>query len=252
MKKTPVISLKKVNKVYPLQLGRFSLSGQLLFKKTKHFSALKNISFQIFSGERVGLVGPNGSGKTTLLRIISGATLQDSGSVIVRGKIVSLIELGVGFHQEITGRSNIFINGLILGMNKDEISTKLQSIIDFADIGNFIDEPMYSYSQGMKLRLAFAIAVHSQPDILLLDEAIGVGDEQFRKKCDLMIHRMSERGVTIIVVTHWVELLRRYCQKIIWIEKGKLMKIGGLEMLNPSEDKVRIKKFQKYQSKKVK
>lgn len=232
-KNLPIISLSNVTKKYQLHHEKPTFSEQILNKqRTEIFTALSDISIEFFKGEKIGIIGTNGSGKTTLLKIIAGITTPTSGKVHTVGRIVSLIDLEAGFHPELTGEENIFLNGLIVGMNKKEIKNKFKDIVNFADIGKFIDAPLYTYSEGMKLRLGFSIAVHADPDILILDEGISVGDENFQKKSSGKISEFFKLGKTIIVVTHWLEFLEKNCTKILWLEKGKIFKQGKINILS--------------------
>jgi ABC-type polysaccharide/polyol phosphate transport system ATPase subunit len=196
------------------------------------FQALKDISFEIFKGEKVGIIGPNGSGKTTILKLIAGIATPTTGEISTKGRVVSLIELEAGFHPELTGEENIYLNGLIVGMTRAEIDKKYQKIIKFSGLKKFIDSPLYTYSSGMSLRLGFSIAVHSDPDILLLDEAIAVGDEEFRKKSLEKINEFFKQGRTIVSVSHWLDYLRTNCTRIIWVENGKVIKDGGVWVID--------------------
>jgi len=180
---------------------------------------------EINKGEKVGIIGPNGSGKTTLLKIIAGITSQTSGKIITDGKIVSLIDLEAGFHPDLIGEQNIYLNGMVLGMSKLEIKDKISQIIDFADIGQFIDVPMFTYSEGMKLRLGFSVAVHADPDILILDESMNAWDIDFQKKAQKKIEEFFKMGKTILIVTHWLDFVRKNCNKVITLEKGRISKL---------------------------
>ncbi len=233
MKKKLAVELKSINKVYLLHHQKPTLSEQLLKGQfTEKFHALRDISVQIYQGERVGIIGGNGSGKTTLLKIIAGITNPNSGIVKTHGRVVSLIDLEAGFHPDLTGIENIYLNGLVIGMSRNEVKKKLSQIIAFADIDKFIDTPLYSYSQGMKLRLGFSVAIHSNPDILILDEAIGVGDEDFLEKITEEIHDLYKQKKTLIMVSHGLDFLEKNCHKIIWIENGKIKKTGTLTVIN--------------------
>lgn len=221
-KKIPVISLKNISKVYTLHHEKPTFVETVLKKGYREqYTALNNINLEIYAGEKVGIIGPNGAGKTTLLKIISGITTPTSGRVKVKGKVVSLIGLDAGFHEELTGEENIFLNGLIIGMSKEEIQQKFSSIVAFADIKQFIDAPLFTYSQGMRLRLGFAVAVHSDPDILIIDEGFSVGDEGFRKKSSDKIEEFFRAGKTVVMVSHWVEMLREICGRMISLENGE-------------------------------
>ena len=189
-------------------------------------TALQEITFQVDRGESFGVVGRNGSGKSTLLKIISGILKPTSGSVTVDGRISALIELGAGFHPEITGRENVYINGIMLGLTRREIDRRFPQIIEFAGIGEYLDQPVKTYSSGMYVRLGFAVAVHADPDILLIDEVLAVGDEEFAQKCLGKIQEMKYRGVTLMVVTHQLDLIRTLCDRTLWLDHGKMAAIG--------------------------
>lgn len=234
--KNIVIEMKGIIKKYRLFHEKSTLVENILGKsKKENFEALKGISLKIRAGEKVGIIGSNGSGKTTLLKIISGITTMNYGELVVRGKIVSLIDLSAGFHPELTGEENIAINALLVGMSKKEAEKKKKEIIKYADIGRFIDAPVYAYSSGMKLRLGFAIAVASNPDIIILDEEVSAGDKDFQEKSMKKIDEFVKKGKTLLVVSHWMDFLKKNCQKIIWLEKGKIVAQGGMEVLRKYE-----------------
>lgn len=231
-KKEIAISLKNISKKYVLHHEKPTFIEQITkHRRDESFLALNNITLKIEKGKRVGIIGANGSGKTTLLKIIAGITHPTSGEIVVNGKIVSLIELTAGFHPDLTGEENIFLNGMIIGMRKKEIKKKFSEIIKFADIGQFIDSPLYTYSEGMKLRLGFSIAVHADPDILILDEGITVGDADFQKKARKKIQQFFDEGKTVIVVTHWIEFLQKNCDRILIMRKGEILMDGGADLL---------------------
>lgn len=188
--------------------------------------ALQDITFDVDKGESFGIIGRNGSGKSTLLKLISGILKPTSGSLAVDGRISALIELGAGFHPEITGRENIYINGIMLGLTRREIDRKFPHIVEFADIGEYLDEPVKTYSSGMYVRLGFAVAVHVDPDILLIDEVLAVGDEEFSQKCIAKIQEMKYRGVTMLFVTHQLDLVRNLCDRALWLDHGEIAGIG--------------------------
>ena len=201
------------------------------------FFALENVSFEVKKGEAFGIIGQNGSGKTTLLRIINGIFPPDRGKISVRGRIGALIAVGAGFHPHMTGRENIYLNGTILGMTKKEINDKFREIIDFADIGEFIDAPVSTYSSGMTVRLGFAIAIHSNSEILLADEVLAVGDLNFALKCYRKIAEYRGKGGAIILISHNMHMIRHLCQKVVWIQNGKMINTGDvLEMCNKYEE----------------
>lgn len=235
MKKTKALAvqLSHVTKKYVLRHEKPTLVEQL-FKRPRHeqFTALKNVSLNIHAGEKVGIIGDNGSGKTTLLKIIANITVPTSGTIRSQGKIVSLIDLESGFHPDLTGEENIYLNGLVIGMSKPEIKAAFDNIVKFADIKEFMDAPLYTYSAGMKLRLGLAVAVHSNPDILILDEAIMVGDQNFQEKTSQKIEEFFRAGKTILVVTHWMEFLKKHAQRVVWLENGKVKADGSLRVIN--------------------
>lgn len=185
------------------------------------FWAVDNVSFELKKGETLGIIGPNGSGKTTLLRMLNGIFMPDKGSIEIKGRVGALIQVGAGFHPMLTGRENIYINGAILGMSKREIDKKFDSIIDFADIGDFLDSPVKHYSSGMYVRLGFAIAVHCEPDILLVDEILAVGDAGFQNKCFNAVGKLREDGATTVLVSHNMHVVSTFTQKLLFINDGK-------------------------------
>jgi ABC-type polysaccharide/polyol phosphate transport system ATPase subunit len=228
------MSLENVSKAYHLW-GRRSqfatLKSALLgrdLRPTPEESvlALKNVSFAVHRGEAFGIIGRNGSGKSTLLKIVSGILKPTSGSLQVNGRIAALIELGAGFHPEISGRENVYINGIMLGLSKREIDQRFDKIIEFAGIGDFLDQPVKTYSSGMYVRLGFAVAVHVDPEILLIDEVLAVGDEEFSQKCVAKIQEMKYRGVTLLFVTHQLDQVRNLCDRALWLDHGESAAIG--------------------------
>ncbi len=190
------------------------------------FWALDDVSFEVKKGETIGIIGANGSGKSTLLKLLNGIFMPDRGRIEVKGRVGALIEVGAGFHPLLTGRENVYINGAILGMSKREIDRKFNEIVNFADIGDFIDAPVKHYSSGMHVRLGFAIAVHSEPDILLVDEVLAVGDIQFRMKCINKIKEIQSAGKAILYVTHDMTTVKKMCNSCIWLNEGHMMKAG--------------------------
>ncbi len=231
-KKEIAIELKNVSKHYILHHEKPTFSERLVHRTKKEvFTALDDISLTIYKGEKVGIIGRNGAGKTTLLKIIAGITTSNSGSLKTNGKIVSLIDLEAGFHPDLSGEENIFLNGMVIGMTKKEIKQKFQKIVAFADIGQFIDAPLYTYSAGMKLRLGFSIAVHADPDILILDEGITAGDQDFQEKSMKKINEFFKAGKTILVVTHWIEFLEKNVERIIWVDEHRVKKDGNIKII---------------------
>ena len=183
--------------------------------------AVRDVSFAVDRGEAFGIIGRNGSGKSTLLKLISGILKPTSGSVRVNGRVAALIELGAGFHPEITGRENIYINGIMLGLSRKEIDARFDQIVAFSGIPEFIDQPVKTYSSGMYVRLGFAVAVHVDPDVLLIDEVLSVGDEEFSAKCVAKIQEMKYRGVTLVFVTHQLDQVRNLCDRALWLDHGE-------------------------------
>jgi len=190
------------------------------------FWALRDISFEVPRGTTFGLIGHNGSGKSTLLKLLAGVHRQTSGSIITNGRISALLELGAGFHGELTGRENIYLNGSILGLSKRQIDQSMEKIIEFADIGEFIDAPVKVYSSGMYVRLGFSIAVTVEPEILIVDEIIAVGDEEFQRKCFDYLFELRKRGTTVVLVTHSMGLVQDLCDDALWLDHGRIQRIG--------------------------
>ena len=190
------------------------------------FDAVKNVSFEVSKGQMLGLIGRNGSGKSTLLKIIAGVYRPTSGTVQVKGSVAPLIELGAGFHHELTGRENILINGLLMGYSKREMQEREQRIVDFAAIGDFIDSPVKQYSSGMYMRLAFSVATEIDPEILLIDEILAVGDAPFRQKCFDRLQAFRKAGKTIVFVTHSMEQVATHCDRAILIDHGSIVAAG--------------------------
>lgn len=193
------------------------------------FNAVDNVSFEVKRGRTFGLVGHNGSGKSTLLKMLAGVYRQTSGDIRVDGRVSALLELGAGFHRELTGRENVRLNGAILGMSARQISESMDGIIDFSELGRFIDVPVKQYSSGMFVRLGFAIAVMLQPEILIVDEVIAVGDEAFQRKCFDHIYKLRSQGTTIALVTHSMALAREMCDEAIWLDHGQAKAQGPIE-----------------------
>jgi len=207
----------------PLRLFR---NGSSREPAADYFWALKDICLDVQQGEIVGLIGRNGAGKTTLLKILTRITKPTSGRASVRGRVGSLLEVGTGFHTELTGRENVYFSGSIMGMQKKEINQKFDEIVEFAGVGKFIDTPLKHYSTGMQTRLAFAVAAHLEPEVLLVDEVLAVGDLEFQKKCLGRMEKVSQGGRTIILVSHQMNQIRRLCKKVAWLDEGQIKKVG--------------------------
>ena len=193
------------------------------------FWALTDVSFEIRAGESVGIIGPNGAGKSTLLKILSRIVTPTRGQAEIRGRLGALLEVGTGFHQELTGRENVFLNGSILGMSRAETAAKLDSIVEFAGVEPFLDTPVKRYSSGMYLRLAFAVAAHVEPDIMIVDEVLAVGDAEFQKRCIAKVQSLADDGRTVLFVSHQVSLVRTLCSRLIRIEAGTVKADGPTE-----------------------
>lgn len=196
---------------------------------SEKFHALKNVSLEVKTGETVALLGLNGSGKSTLLKHISGVMLPDSGTVRTRGRVAGLIEVGAGFHPDLSGRDNVYLNGAILGMTEQQVNDRFDDIVEFSEIGQFIDTEVKFYSSGMYLRLAFSVAVHTGPEVFLIDEILAVGDEPFQRKCIDKIQELARNGKTLVVVSHDLDLVSRICARGILLEHGNLMFDGPID-----------------------
>lgn len=229
----PVITFTKVTKKFSLQAQKtFKEFLPALFRgqQTKNnFTALSNISFIVNRGETVGIIGPNGSGKSTILKLIAGVMTPTSGTITVSGKVSPLIELGAGFHPELTGRENIYLNAAILGLGQKAIDQKMDQIITFSELKKFIDQPIKYYSSGMYMKLAFSVAIHVDPQILLIDEILTVGDLAFQQKCFAKMEEFKKQGITIIYVSHNLASVKSFCQKILYVNNSTLIKIGSPE-----------------------
>jgi ABC-type polysaccharide/polyol phosphate transport system ATPase subunit len=221
------IKLVGVTKIYSIHHEKPTLAERIFDHKNENFTALKNLSLIIKKGEKVGIIGANGSGKTTLLKLITGISTPTKGEVCTFGKVVSLIDLEAGFHPELTGIQNIYLNGSVLGMSNKQISDNLDKIISFANIGKFIDVPLFTYSEGMKIRLGFSVAIHSDPDILVLDENMAVGDENFRKLCYQKLKEFYKEGKTVIIASHDLDYIKQNCNRVIELRKGKIKRSGS-------------------------
>lgn len=222
-----VNNISKMYKLYDNPMDRLKESlGLSKKKKYKEHYALNDISFQVKKGETVGIIGTNGSGKSTILKIITGVLNPTQGNIEVKGRISALLELGAGFNMEYTGIENVYLNGTMIGFTKEEIDSKLQDILEFADIGDFVYQPVKTYSSGMFVRLAFAVAINIDPEILIVDEALSVGDVFFQAKCYRKFEEFKEKGKTILLVSHDLSSISKYCDRVILLNKGKKVEEG--------------------------
>ncbi|WP_340695759.1 ABC transporter ATP-binding protein [Hydrogenobacter thermophilus] len=232
-----VIIFERVSKSYPFYshmtagLKKFllTLPSSLRELRNRHFEALRDVSFEVYKGETFGIIGKNGAGKSTILGLIAGVIKPTKGKITVRGKVYPLLELGAGFHKELTGRENIILNGVLMGMTRKEVMKKMDSIIEFSELGEFIDQPLRTYSSGMVARLAFSVVAHLDPDILLIDEVLAVGDVNFQKKCLKKMKEFKDKGVTMIFVSHSIEEIRSVCDRVMWIDNHTIREMGKTE-----------------------
>lgn len=220
-------NLTKIYKLYNSPMDRLKEALNPIRRKYHHdFHALQDVNFEVKKGEMVGIIGKNGSGKSTLLKLITGVLTPTSGCVEVNGRISALLELGAGFNPELTGVENVYFNGTLMGYSKEEMDNKLDSILSFADIGEFVNQPVKAYSSGMFVRLAFAVAINVKPEILIVDEALSVGDALFRSKCLTVIDRFRKQGVTVLYVTHEIASIKSLCSRAIYLVKGHVAALG--------------------------
>jgi ABC-2 type transport system ATP-binding protein len=233
MSEKQVITFESVDKFFYLHHQKtLKEFAQALFTRKKtmeHVKALTDVSFIISPGESVGIIGRNGAGKSTLLKLIAGVSQPSRGRVYVQGRVSPLIELGAGFHPELTGRENVFLNGVIMGLPEQYLKDKFDEIGDFSEIHDYIDTPVKYYSSGMYMRLAFSVAVHVDPQILLIDEILSVGDAGFRDKCMKKMNDFKKKGVTIIFISHSPDQIQRFCDRVLYLQDGKLAFDGPTE-----------------------
>lgn len=242
-----VNDLSKVYHLYSKSSDRLRETFSIKKKKySKDHYALKNINLSIKHGESVGIVGTNGSGKSTLLKLITGVVTPTIGEIKTKGKIAALLELGAGFNPEYTGIENIYLNGTMMGYTEEEMEKRVPAIVDFADIGEFIHQPVKSYSSGMFARLAFAVSINVEPDILIVDEVLSVGDTRFQVKCIDKMRELQESGTTILFVTHAIEQIKRFCTRAIWIKNGEIVEDGEASQVVDLYDN-----FMKYGERKI-
>ncbi|WP_448335270.1 ABC transporter ATP-binding protein [Bellilinea sp.] len=227
-----VIRLENVSVRYRTPAERYNTFKEFAIRwlqgkvRNNSFWALRNVSFEINKGEVFGIIGQNGAGKSTLLKLVSRVMRPTEGRVVVIGRVVPLLELGAGFHPELTGRENIYLNGSILGFSRKEMETKFHRIVEFSELHEFIEAPLRTYSSGMWARLGFAVAIDAEPDILILDEILSVGDEAFQRKCLARIDEFRQQGATIVLVSHNTHQIEQMCQRAAWLAHGQLQSIG--------------------------
>ncbi len=231
-----VVHLENVSVRYRVPTDRIGTFKEYMIRSLRRqiqmrtFWAVNDLSLAVHRGEVFGLIGDNGAGKSTLLKVVARVLRPTKGRVVVRGKVAPLLELGAGFHPELTGKENIFLNGALLGYSHAQMQEKYQQIVDFSELGGFIEAPIRTYSSGMYARLGFSVATAHEPDILIVDEILGVGDESFQHKCATRISQFREKGTSILLVSHSMASIQDMCQRAAWLDHGKLMAIG-----NPAE-----------------
>jgi len=231
----PIIEVQDVSIMFNKSSEKVDSIKEYFVRLMKHelmfeeFWALKNINLIIEKGDSVGIVGLNGSGKSTLLKIIAGVMKPTKGTVHVYGSVAPMIELGAGFDMDLSARENIYLNGAVLGYNRAEMNKKAESILDFAELWDFVDVPLKNYSSGMVARLGFAIATAHTPDILIVDEVLGVGDYKFQEKCEKRIHEIVDTGATVLFVSHAIQQVRKLCKHALWLNKGTQIMYGDVE-----------------------
>ena len=229
----PIIEVNNVSKTFPrageAKLLRVHLQEMLHRTRRNPFYALQNVTFNLEHGQNLGVIGGNGAGKTTLLSLVSGLCQPDDGSITVQGRVAPLLELGSGFHLDLTGIENVHLNASLLGLSRSETEANMDRILEFSGIGQFIEEPLRTYSTGMIMRLAFAVAVHVEPDVLLVDEVLAVGDQRFQEKCFERIVQFKNAGKTLLFVSHAPGLVRQLCDRCLWLDHGKVIRMGPTE-----------------------
>lgn len=236
VEKEVAIKVEHVSKKFKLYYDKaHTLKEKLLFFSKKNqekndvLEVLKDINLEIKKGESVALIGTNGSGKSTLLKLMTKIIYPNKGKITTNGKLTSLLELGAGFHDDFTGRENIYFNASIFGLTKEEIDAKLEEIIEFSELRDFIDNPVRTYSSGMYMRLAFSVAINVQAEILLIDEILAVGDQHFQEKCFQKLFELKDAGKTIVIVTHNMQQVEKFCDRAVWLYKGEIRKDGKVK-----------------------
>lgn len=215
----------------PVTIMEAALSGLRRMKPVEHFWALREVTFSVFPGEMLGIIGQNGAGKSTLLQLVGGVGHPDEGKVKVRGRIGALLDLGAGFNGDLTGRENVFVSAIVAGLTRREVARRFDTIVEFAELEQFIDNPLRTYSTGMQMRLAFSVAVHTDPDVLLVDEFLSVGDLSFQAKCLERIARLKEDGCAIVLISHSAEQIEELCDRALWLRQGQVVAYGEPEVV---------------------
>jgi len=251
------VSVRGVSKSYSIARNaeKLTTAAEAIVNKIKHpfskverdtFWALKDVSFEINTGEVVGIIGRNGAGKSTILKVLSRITEPTTGQIVLNGRVGSLLEVGTGFHPELTGRENIYLNGAILGMTKAEIGRHFDDIVDFAGVEKFLDTPVKRYSSGMYVRLAFGVAAHLNPEILIVDEVLAVGDAEFQRKCLGKMQDVAKSGRTVLFVSHNMGAVRNLCSSVVWLDAGSVREIGSVNAVIGSYIKYAVEAFNSY------
>lgn len=227
-----VIEFENVSKSFTRHTGQMLFRSRLAhWLRQKHrkerFYALKHVSFRVESGESVAVVGPNGAGKSTLLGLVAGLAKPDSGTVKVNGRVAALLELGTGFHGDLTGGENLWLNASLLGLTRKRTGELYDQVVEFAGLGDFMDEPLRTYSTGMVMRLAFSVAIHMDPEVLVIDEVLAVGDQAFQTKCFEKIHQFRSAGKTLLCVSHAAGMVMEICDQAVWLDRGEVIMTGG-------------------------
>jgi ABC-type polysaccharide/polyol phosphate transport system ATPase subunit len=250
MAKDEIIAVNDLTKVYRIYNKPIDRFKEILFKRKKHseFVALNRVSFLLKKGETLGIIGENGAGKSTLLQLIAGTLTPTSGEISVKGRVLALLELGVGFHPDFTGRENIFFYGDILGFSREFVQSKIREIIEFSELDNFMDRQLKTYSTGMQMRLAFSLISSLDPDVLIVDEALSVGDMHFQKKCIDRITDFKKKGITIIFCSHSTYQVNVLCEKVIWLKNGRIEMYGDPQRIIPAYDYYQLEKGKDVQS----
>ena len=254
MNKEIAISVRELSKMYKIYMHPLDLAKEIFFHKKSYreFRALEDISFEVERGEVVGVIGRNGAGKSTLLKIVAGTLDKTSGNIDVNGKVSAILELGSGFHPEYTGRDNVYMGGMVLGMNKREIDRKYKDIVGFSELEEYMDLPFKVYSAGMQARLTFSVAISVEPDVFLIDEALAAGDAFFVDKCLHRIIEICKSGKTVFFASHNIFLVQRLCSRAIWLDKGRIREIGSaMEVCRNYETSVRAEESQRFKQEKI-